>query len=221
MKIPTAVLLSLATTSASASVVNLTDDNWETATAGKTVFVKFFAPWCGHCKAMAADWEQLGDEWKGHAIGLIAEVDCTTDDTEALCEDNDIEGFPSIKYGDMLALEDYEGGRDYDSLSVFAKENLKPICSPANLDACSDENKAAIEKFQAMSEEELIKAIEAVEEKIDEADDKKDEEVMKLQETYERLMDEHDAHLKEIKSASHYGLMKSVLSLTEEGKEEL
>ena len=34
---------------------------------------------CGHCKKMAPDWEKLAGEWDGHDIGLIAEVDCTTE----------------------------------------------------------------------------------------------------------------------------------------------
>lgn len=46
---------------------------------------------CGHCRSMAKDWETLSDEWKDHAVGLIAEVDCTADDGLPLCEDFEVQ----------------------------------------------------------------------------------------------------------------------------------
>ena len=36
----------LLVTAASADVLSLTDANYEELTAGKPVFIKFFAPWC-------------------------------------------------------------------------------------------------------------------------------------------------------------------------------
>jgi thiol-disulfide isomerase/thioredoxin len=30
----------------------LTKETWDAAVAGKSVFIKFFAPWCGHCKSI-------------------------------------------------------------------------------------------------------------------------------------------------------------------------
>merc|ERR1712194_692866 len=52
--------------------------------------------------------------------------------------------------GDPADLQDYEGGRSYSDLETFAKENLKPVCSPKNIDLCDDDKKAEIAKIQAI-----------------------------------------------------------------------
>ena len=40
---------------------------------------------------MAEDWEKLGEEWKDHPVGLIAEVDCTSDEGQPVCEDFEVQ----------------------------------------------------------------------------------------------------------------------------------
>lgn len=54
---------------------------------------------------MASDWEKLAEEWKDHAVGLIAEVDCTEESGKPLCEEYGVEGFPTLMYGDPSAPE--------------------------------------------------------------------------------------------------------------------
>jgi len=154
-------------------VVDLSAENYEAKTAGYTVFIKFYAPWCGHCKKMAPDWERLTEEFAGHETILIAESDCIGDG-EALCNEVGVTGFPTLKFGDPFDLEDYEGPREYKELSAFAKQ-MKPVCSAGNLDACDAKSRAHVEELIAMPLEELRKKVAEGEAKIAKANTDFDE----------------------------------------------
>ncbi|CAE8585683.1 unnamed protein product, partial [Polarella glacialis] len=169
-----------------ANGIDLTDENWATETAGKAVFVKFYAPWCGHCKALKPAWDTLMAEYAGSKSVLVADVDCTEEGKE-LCEANGVEGFPTLKWGDASALEDYEGGRELDELQAFAKENLKPMCSVANIDLCDADKKKQIQELQALGAEELATKIASLETELKEAQAAFDTEVEALQAKYEAL----------------------------------
>jgi hypothetical protein len=157
---------------------------------------------------MKPAWDKLMKKYDGHATALIADVDCTSDG-KPLCEEHGVQGFPTIKWGEPSALADYEGGRDYKDLEAFAKENLKPMCSPKNIDLCDADMKAQIEKYQKMSEAELEAEIEKKEAEGKEAEETFDAEVQKLQEKYEQLEKEKTEKQKAVKE-SGLGLMKAV-----------
>lgn len=206
---------------ASSSAKELTPENFFAETDGKTVFLKFFAPWCGHCKALKPDWDKLIADFEGSATQLVADVDCTAGG-EPLCNDHGIQGFPTLKWGDPSDLQDYNGGRSYEDLKKFADENLKPLCSVKNIDLCDDEKKAQIEKYQGMSVDDLKAEVEKEEGKIEDAEATFEAEVQKLQEKYEKLSQEREDAVAAVK-AGGLGLMKSVMKSKEapEAKDEL
>jgi Thioredoxin len=148
---------------------------------------------------MAPDWEKLAEEFKDHAAGLVAEIDCTAGG-KALCDANGIQGFPTLKYGDPSILEDYEGQRTYDALAAFAKDNWKPVCSPANLDLCEAEKKKQIEEYMKLSAEDLASKIEAEERKQADAEEHFNKEVKKLLATLAEFKDSGLGLLKAVKS---------------------
>mmetsp|Transcript_65860 Transcript_65860/g.175100 ORF Transcript_65860/g.175100 Transcript_65860/m.175100 type:complete len:174 (-) Transcript_65860:97-618(-) len=173
---------------------------------------------------MKPDWDKLMKNWnKGERAktSLIADVDCTDEKAKPLCETHGVRGFPTIKWGDPSSLETYEGGREYKDLKKFAKENLKPMCSPVNIDLCDDAKKAEIAKFQAMTPEELTAAIDEKKAAMKAAGETFDAEVKKLQETYEKLQKDKEESIKAVKE-SGLGLMQAVAnSLKAAKKEEL
>eukprot|EP00980_Cylindrotheca_fusiformis_P029069 scaffold22713_cov139-Cylindrotheca_fusiformis.AAC.6 len=243
MKIVNALLAVSVVSPVTAKVVTLNDDNYERVTAGKTVFIKYFAPWyalslysfcympnrqliiihfCdfrnpGADTAIAEDWEKLADEWAGSDIGLIAEVDCTGESTQILC--SDIEGFPTLKYGDPSVLDEYQGERDYDELAAFAKENLKPSCSPKNLSLCDEATKKEISKFESMSFAELSGLAEEVNQQIAELEDVAGDKIMVLESQINEIIEKYNVDSQKLKADSNFKYMMSILNTMEEEDE--
>lgn len=78
------------------SVVELTDDNFDAHVDGKrSVFVKFYAPWCGHCKKMGPAYEDLARALDDRPDILVGHVDCTQN--KDLCADFEVRGYPTLK----------------------------------------------------------------------------------------------------------------------------
>lgn len=177
------------------NTLELTSKNYADKTTGKTVFILFYSPWCGHCKRLRPGWDRLMRKNTDESI-LIAEVDCEGMG-EKLCTDNDVKAYPTIKYGNPHSLEIYDGKRDKRTLKKFL-QGLKPLCSPASTENCNEEEKEIINKFMEMPYKKLKKEIEKDEKKMNEAQETLEKGMLKLQEDFRKLQDEQAASIKKV-----------------------
>lgn len=199
----------IALLAAGAHAIELTPETWDEKTAGKAVFVKFFAPWCGHCKRMKPSWDALMEEFSNSAGVLVADVDCVGTG-KPLCDKVGVKGFPTIKYGDPNDLQDYKGGRDRDDLSKFAA-SLKPGCRVDNVETCSDKDKEIIKGLKDKNYETLEEMV--LEELKDKEKVQKDfkAEVDKLQTKFMDISAERDNALLVIKDRYNIGIVKQLI----------
>jgi protein disulfide-isomerase A6 len=69
---------------------------FENQEESKSCFVLFYAPWCGHCKTTLPEFETLQQSYKG-SIKIVA-INCEEDKNKQLVAQQDIKGFPTIRY---------------------------------------------------------------------------------------------------------------------------
>ncbi|KAL5996325.1 hypothetical protein ACLOJK_026401 [Asimina triloba] len=119
-------------------VVVLTEENFEKEVGqDRGALIEFYAPWCGHCKKLAPEYEKLGASFKKAKSVLIGKVDC--DDQKNLCSKYGVTGYPTIKWFPKGSLEPkkYEGGRTAEALVEFVNTeggaNVKLAIVPSNV----------------------------------------------------------------------------------------
>jgi protein disulfide-isomerase A6 len=72
------------------AVVELTDDNFhrQVIDSDDMWFVEFYAPWCGHCKALKPAWIELAGKLEGKVV--VGAVNC--DENKATCKEFNLRG---------------------------------------------------------------------------------------------------------------------------------
>nr|CCA14124.1 disulfideisomerase putative [Albugo laibachii Nc14] len=104
-------------------VITLTDKNFDSLVlqSGEVWMVEFYAPWCGHCKKLAPEWEKAASDLKGSV--MVGAIDATVHKEKAA--EYGLKGFPMLKvFGPNAAsakdATDYAGERTADAITNFA-----------------------------------------------------------------------------------------------------
>ena len=114
----------------------LTDQNFYRHIESGDHFVKFYAPWCGHCQVrkpffefhclltsfsnqklccyvlqrLAPTWSELAKDLEADPLVSIGKLDCTQ--AESICRDIGVKGYPTLQYfRDGQKVEHYSGAR--------------------------------------------------------------------------------------------------------------
>ncbi|KAF5344150.1 hypothetical protein D9758_008908 [Tetrapyrgos nigripes] len=124
--LPLALAFSRATAADDSDVISLVASDFEAKVNPEPlVLVEFFAPWCGHCKALAPHYEEAATALKEKNIKL-AKVDCV--DQAELCQAWGVQGYPTLKVFKNGTPADYAGPRKADGIiSYMVKQSLPAV----------------------------------------------------------------------------------------------
>ncbi|OJD25315.1 protein disulfide-isomerase domain [Blastomyces percursus] len=161
-------LTALASASKAESDVHvLTKDNFsDFIKSHDLVLAEFYAPWCGHCKALAPEYESAATKLKAKNIALV-KIDCTAEGE--LCQQHEVEGYPTLKiFRGLDNVKPYSGPRKSGAITSFMTKQSLPSVSKVTADNIEDvktldkvvvigyfaeDDKESNESFTAVAEE--------------------------------------------------------------------
>ncbi|CAA0827910.1 Protein disulfide isomerase-like 1-2 [Striga hermonthica] len=117
----------------------------------KFVVVEFYAPWCGHCKKLAPEYEKAAS-----VLSLldppvvVAKVDASNEQNNVLAKEFEITGYPTLKIlrNGGSVIQEYKGPRDADGIVAHLKKQSGPasfeIKSSEDVTSVVDDNKIIV-----------------------------------------------------------------------------
>ncbi|KAK4699422.1 protein disulfide-isomerase A1, partial [Phenoliferia sp. Uapishka_3] len=129
MRFSAIAALTLASAALASDVLDLTKATFDDAVAGPLTLVEFFAPWCGHCKALAPHYEEAATILKDEDAKL-AKVDCTVETD--LCAAHGVSGYPTLKVFRRGEAGEYGGSRKTDGIVSYMRKQSLPAVSVVN-----------------------------------------------------------------------------------------
>ncbi|KAI8088079.1 thioredoxin-like protein [Gilbertella persicaria] len=161
--------IALFVTHVTASVVTLNNAaEFNTAIEdNRLVLIKFFAPWCDHCKALKPEYEQSATLLEAEGM-MVAEVDCTSNSD--ICEKYKIQGYPTLQIFRKGQPSDiYSGERKADSIVNYMKKHLMPSLVELNtkeaMDTLKEQEPLVAIAFLSQADEQNTKTWKAISDK--------------------------------------------------------
>lgn len=111
-------------------VTVLNNNNFDTFMEGKdTVLVEFYAPWCGHCKQFASEYEKIAQALKENDPPIhVAKVDATV--ANEIATKFEVSGYPTFKIMKNGEAVDYDGEKTEKAIVARVKEVAQPDWKP-------------------------------------------------------------------------------------------
>lgn len=94
-------------------------------------FIKFYAPWCGHCQQLAPTWLEFGAQLETSTGVKVGKIDCTAQKNGEICDRYHVRGYPTL-----IFFKDGEQVMEYEqSRSIQAMQNwVQKLIAPPNFD---------------------------------------------------------------------------------------
>lgn len=128
MKLFVSLILSLVSSVLCSDVLELHDSDFDSQVSEHDVaLVEFFAPWCGHCKRLAPEYEKAATELKKNDPPVaLAKVDCTESGKDT-CGKYGVSGYPTLKiFRNGQFSQEYNGPREAIGIVKHMQSQVGP-----------------------------------------------------------------------------------------------